>query len=557
MNIDQQYHYHSISPKETAEKLDSDIEKGLSSEEVKKRREKFGENKLPEKGKKTALMIFIKQFKDFLILILFIAAAISWYVGEMTDVYVILGVILFNAIMGFVQEYKAEKAIESIKKMVKHTTTVIRNGEKKQVDAKEVVPGDIIAVSEGESVPADARLISIKNLQTIEASLTGESEPSTKETEQVDKDTPVADRKSMIFKGTQVGRGTGKAVVTGTAENTEIGKIASSLQEMEKTTSAFKNKTNTLAKIMAGVAITTASIVFIIGYFFRDYEFNEILLVTIATLVSSIPEGLPVVISIVLAIGAKRMAKRNAIIREFTATEMLGSVTTILTDKTGTITQSILTVKKMFINKDLEVQVAGKGYQLEGDITEDDEKRELGDDPRLDKMALIAAYCNDSRIQIEEQEEEEEEEEEFEEDEDEDDDDNEKENDKQQARNPDKTLNDENDDQQDEDPEDNIIKDKKYKKDRTIIEGDKYREIQKTEEYHDERIEDGKRIIEEHVEETHKKIIKVKGEEEKDVDVVVEEEFDEDEDEVDDDNEKVNDKQQARNPDKSLNDENV
>lgn len=501
MDINQQFHYHSISPEQAANKINTNIESGLSSEEVKKRRNQFGENKLPEKGKKTALMIFLKQFKDLLILILFIAAAISWYVGEMTDVYVIVGVILFNAIMGFIQEYKAEKAIESIKKMVKHTTMVIRGGEKQTVQAVEIVPGDLIEIEEGQTIPADARLIKVKNLQVIEASLTGESVPSDKNIEQVDQDAPVADRKSMVFKGTQVARGAGTAIVTGTAEHTEIGKIASSLSEMEKTSSAFKGKTNKLAKIMAAFAIATSAIVFLIGYFFRDYPFEEILLVTIATLVSSIPEGLPVVISIVLAIGAKRMAKSNAIIREFSATEMLGSVTTILTDKTGTITQSILTVKKMFINKDLEVDVSGKGYQLEGVITKDDEELELGQDSRFDKMALIAAYCNNSQIQ--KIEEEEEEEEEFEEDEEHQNKKNDDLNRKKDKRSPNKEDQSEN-----TDADENIKQDKKYREDRKVVEDENYQEIQKTEEYHDERIEDGKHIIEDHKEEIHKKILK-------------------------------------------------
>lgn len=401
MEINQKLPFYNISDDETIVKLKSDKDKGLHYDEVKKRREQFGENKLPEKGKKTALMIFFKQFKDFLILILAIAAGISWYLEEMADVYIIIAVILFNAIMGFTQEFKAEKAIESIKKMVKHTATVIRNGEKERIEATELVPGDLIEIEKGESVPADARLIKIKNLQAIEASLTGESVPVSKEQKIIEDNAPVGDRVNMVFKGTQIARGYCRAVVTATGKQTELGKIASSLSEMKKTTSAFKNKTGKLAKKMAALAIVTATMVFLVGYYVRGFEFEEILLVTIATLVSSIPEGLPVVISIVLAIGAKRMARKNAIIREFSATEMLGSVTTILTDKTGTITQSILTVKKMFINKDLETEVSGKGYQLEGEVTSNGESIQLGQDDRLDKLAVIAAYCNNSSIKDE------------------------------------------------------------------------------------------------------------------------------------------------------------
>lgn len=404
MEIDQKFNYHSVSQEKAAERLGSDPDWGISHEEAEKRKEQYGANKLPEKGRKTAWEIFIKQFKDFLILILAIAAVISWIIGEMADVYIIAGVILFNAIMGFVQEYRAEKAIQSIKKLVKHNTNVIRSGEEQTMESEEVVPGDLIVLKEGMTVPADAKLIKAKNLRTIEASLTGESVPSEKATGEEAEDAPLGDRSSMVFKGTQVARGSGKALVTATGLETEIGSIAGSLTEMETTTSAFKDKTGRLAKIMAGLAVSTALIVFLVGYFGRGFEFSEILLVTIATMVSSIPEGLPVVISIVLAIGARQMAKKNAIIREFTATEMLGSVTTILTDKTGTLTESLLTVKKMFINEDLETTVSGQGYETTGAIETEEGKLKYGQDARFDKMALIAAYCNTAKTEVTEEE---------------------------------------------------------------------------------------------------------------------------------------------------------
>src|SRR6056297_3019381 len=172
MDVDQKFHYHAISGTETAEKLSTDREEGLSQRDVEERKEKFGENKLPEKGRKTAFKIFIKQFKDFLILILAIAAGISWYIGEMADVYIILAVILFNAIMGFVQEYRAEKAIESIKNLVKKKAFVLREGKEKEIESEEIVPGDIIVLKEGSTIPADGRLIKTKDLHTSEASLT-------------------------------------------------------------------------------------------------------------------------------------------------------------------------------------------------------------------------------------------------------------------------------------------------------------------------------------------------------------------------------------------------
>lgn len=377
-----------------------DPDNGLSEDEVKQRRKKHGKNKIPEKGTTSPLKIFIKQFKDFLILILFIAAAVSFYAGQMVNGYIILGVILFNASMGFFQEYRAEKAVESIKSLVKHKINVLRGGKKSKIDSQDIVLGDIIILEEGDSIPADARLLQVKNLRIDESSLTGESEPVKKTADKkLKKGTPIADQENMVWKGTYIVKGSGKALVVSIGEETEIGKIAKSLLNIKKGDSNFRKKTSRLAKKMAGIAVLTSIIVFSVGYFYRDFEFNEILLVTIATMVSSIPEGLPVVISIVLAIGAKRMANKNAIIREFTATEVLGSVSTILTDKTGTITQSVLTVKRIFGADLKEYEVDGQGHELKGDIKDEDKsiKAESASDV-LKKILLIVNYGTKAKI---------------------------------------------------------------------------------------------------------------------------------------------------------------
>jgi len=394
-------HYLAKSVEEALEELSVDREKGLSDSEVHNRKEQYGPNELPKKEGASPVKLFFKQFKDFLILILFLAAGISVYAGQMANAYIILGVILFNAIMGFIQEYRAEKAVESIKNIVKQKATVLRGGERKTIVAKALVPGDIVLLEEGQTIPADCRLIEVKNLRTAEATLTGESEPVAKQTDTVKKDADLIDRTNMVWKGTHVVKGSGQAVVTATGKETEIGKIASSLSEMDQAESNFRKKTARLAKKMAAIAVCTSIVVFCLGYFYRDFAFNEILLVTIATMVSSIPEGLPVVISIVLAIGANRMAQRNAIIREFTATEVLGSVSTILTDKTGTITQSVLTVKKLVGADQAEMQVSGQGYQLGGKIQQEEDEEEVqvgSDQPILTKLLLIAAYCNQATI---------------------------------------------------------------------------------------------------------------------------------------------------------------
>jgi len=300
-DINQKLPYHSLDADECISKLNSS-KKGLQEEEVNKRFEQFGPNELQEKERTSVLKLIIKQFKDFLVLILIIAAIIAFLSGKMIDVYVIIGVIIVNAAIGFFQEFKAEKSVAALKKLIKHDATVIRNGEEQVIPATKLVPGDIIQIDEGKSVPADARLLEIKNFRAVEASLTGESLPIDKKTEKLKEDIPLADRKNMIFKGTHIARGSAKAIVTATGQKTELGKIAESLQEVEEEESEFRKKTRKLAKIMAVIAGSSAAIVFAIGYFLRGLEFNEVLMVTIAVLVSAVPEGLPAVLSIVLAI---------------------------------------------------------------------------------------------------------------------------------------------------------------------------------------------------------------------------------------------------------------
>ncbi|MFO7880675.1 MAG: HAD-IC family P-type ATPase [Bacteroidales bacterium] len=395
--INQKSPYHGYSAEEAMQRLKTDKD-GLDEQEAEKREEKYGPNKLPEKNQTNILQLIIKQFKDFLILILAIAAIISWLSGSMVDVYVIIGVILVNATIGFLQEYRAEKAVDALKKMIKLEAVALRSGEPQTILAARLVPGDIIELNEGDSVPADARIIEQKNLQVEESSLTGESVPVSKTSDSLEKETSLPDRKNMVFKGTHVSRGGCKAVVTAIGENTELGKIAESLQDVEKKRSEYRKKTARLAKIMAGIAISTASIVFVLGYFVRDLDFNEVLLVTIATLVSSVPEGLPAVLSIVLAIGANRMAKQNAIIREFTATETAGSLNMIISDKTGTITTSILTVKKLIFPDGESYDVTGDGYELKGAIKKDKKNVKIQDNKNLGKALSIAAHCHDASV---------------------------------------------------------------------------------------------------------------------------------------------------------------
>ncbi|MBS0009943.1 MAG: HAD-IC family P-type ATPase [Bacteroidales bacterium] len=400
MDINQNFPWHSIDAEDAIKRLKSD-KNGLDHDERQKRLRQFGENKLEEKGKASILSLIFKQFKDFLVYVLLAAALISYFAGHSIDFWVIIGVIIVNATIGFFQEYKAEKSIESLKKLLSHEASIMENGERSIVDVARLVPGDILLLDEGKAVPADGRIIRSKNLQVVEASLTGESLPAGKTEEALDEDTPLADRKNMVYKGTHVARGSCKVVVSATAEKTELGKIAESLKEVGEKESRFRTLTAQIAKIMAGIAVVTAIIVFIVGYFIRDFGFEESLLVTIATMVSSIPEGLPAVLSVVLAIGANRMAKQNAIIREFTATETAGSLNVILSDKTGTITQGILTIKKIFIPGNDEYTVTGEGYEMQGEVRSGGSEVSVKDKPLLAKSILIAGHCNDAGIKQE------------------------------------------------------------------------------------------------------------------------------------------------------------
>jgi len=400
MDINQNFPWHSIDADDAIERLNSD-RNGLNRDERQERLRQYGENKLEEKEKTGILSLIFKQFRDFLVYVLLVAAVISYFAGHSIDFWVIIGVILVNATIGFFQEYKAEKSIESLKKLLSHEAVIMEAGERSIVDVERLVPGDILLLDEGKAVPADGRIIRSKNLQMVEASLTGESLPAGKSEETLDKDTPLADRKNMVYKGTHVARGSCKVVVCATAGNTELGKIAESLKEVGEKESRFRKLTAQIAKIMAAIAVITALIVFIVGYFIRDFGFEESLLVTIATMVSSIPEGLPAVLSVVLAIGANRMAAKNAIIREFTATETAGSLNVILSDKTGTITQGVLTIKKIFIPGDDEYYVSGEGYEMQGEVKSGDSEVSVRDNPLLAKSILIAGNCNDASIKQE------------------------------------------------------------------------------------------------------------------------------------------------------------
>ncbi len=389
--------WHATSIADVLNILNSNAQ-GLSATEATARLQKYGPNELPDVGQKHWIWILLKQFRSLLIFILFAAAVISWFTDHRVDTFVIFFVISVNASIGFVQELKAQRAVASLRGMLQPKARVLRDGASLHVPAREIVPGDIIVLEEGDSIPADARLIESKNLRAIEAPLTGESVPVNKSTASLPEATGMSDRHNMVRKGTFIAGGFAKAVVTGTAMDTAIGEIAKSLESIKIGRTNFQIKTDTLARHMAFIALGSAVLLFVAVYFFQDVELSDILLISIAALVSSIPEGLPAVLAIVLAVGANRMARRNAIISEFTATETLGAVTTILTDKTGTLTQNTLTVRRVSVPGAADWEVGGEGWEPSGKfetggVTVDPRGEEL-----LTQILHIAAWSNNSDI---------------------------------------------------------------------------------------------------------------------------------------------------------------
>lgn len=389
--------YHSLSIEEVIRKQKSD-KNGLSIKEAKFRLERDGLNEIIEKKKFTHLLALLRQFKSLFVYILILAAVISYLIGHILDVYVI-GVVLFiNASIGFFQDYKAEKAVSALKKMVVTFTKVYRNGELQQINSKEIVVGDVILLEEGDKIPADARIIDSKNLKTNESSLTGESLPIDKTEKQLAEKTILADRRNMVYFGTFVASGTAKAIIVSTGKNTVIGKLALSIEKIKTRKYHFHEKTDKLAMQMGVIAFAGAFLTFLIGFFLRDLEFTEIFIFTISSLVSGIPEGLVAVLTITLSIGALRMSRRKAIIRNLPAIETLGVVSTIITDKTGTLTQNVMSIEKIALASGEEVQITGEGWIPKGEFTINHKKIIPLEKPNLKKLLHIASICNNSYL---------------------------------------------------------------------------------------------------------------------------------------------------------------
>ena len=326
---------------------------GLSAEEARIRLEKNGPNVLKEKAKKTLFMMFLDQFRDFMILVLMAAAVISGIVGELSDTIPIIVIVILNAVIGFVQEYRAEKAMEALKAMAAHSAIVVREGLQQQIRASELVPGDIVVLHAGKIMPADLRLVETAQLKAAEAALTGESVPVDKHPDVLeDENVPIGDRKNMAFKGTVVSYGRGKGIVIATGMNTELGRIATMLQEEEEVKTPLQKRLAAFGRKLSAAVFVICAFIFGIGLL-RGEAPLIMLLTAISLAVAAIPEALPAVITISLALGARKMVKQNALIRKLPAVETLGSVTYICSDKTGTLTQNKMTVEEMYLDGEI------------------------------------------------------------------------------------------------------------------------------------------------------------------------------------------------------------
>jgi P-type Ca2+ transporter type 2C len=343
------YDWHQLNADEAMDRLHSSGS-GLLPEEARKRLEHFGPNALIEKKRKSLLMMFLDQFKDFMILVLIVAALVAGIIGEPSDTIAIAVIVLLNAVLGFVQEYRSEKAMAALKKLAAPSAAVIRNGRFETITADGLVPGDLVVLEAGQVVPADIRLIETIRLQTEEAALTGESMPVEKQTEELpEAHLPVGDRRNMAYKGTMVTYGRGRGLVTATGMETEIGRIAAMLQAQEEGKTPLQKRLASFGKKIAYAVLAICAIVFVAGLL-RGEPPLLMLLTAISLAVAAIPEALPAVITISLALGAKKLVKQQALIRKLPAVETLGSVTYICSDKTGTLTLNRMTVEEVYVD---------------------------------------------------------------------------------------------------------------------------------------------------------------------------------------------------------------
>ncbi|MCK4482327.1 HAD-IC family P-type ATPase, partial [Candidatus Bathyarchaeota archaeon] len=391
--------WHSMEIKEVMRALNVTMN-GLSSEEVQRRLQEFGPNELKKEKRKSPFKLFLEQFTDILIIILLIATALSFAVGEAYDGIVIIAIVMACAVLGFTQEYKAEKALEALKKMTAPTATVLRDGKELELQTRDVVPGDVILLHTGDKVPADARLIEAINMKTDEASLTGESTPVNKNVKPLPEETIVSDRRNAVFTGTVVVYGRGKAVVTSTSMDTEFGKIARMVQVTEEEETPLEKRMGHVGKWIGLLSIAVCAVVAIFGIY-KGRGILDMVLWAISLAVAAVPEALPAVVTGALAVGMYRMARENCIVRRLPAVETLGCTSVVCSDKTGTMTKGEMTVQRIYVN-DKALKVTGVGYEPQGEFLFEDEKLDPTKEKELYTLLKAATLCNDAKLEKEE-----------------------------------------------------------------------------------------------------------------------------------------------------------
>ena len=382
---------------EVIKKHNSDPNRGLTSDEAAKRLEKFGPNVIESSNKKSLAKKIIEQIADPMVILLVLASIVSAFTGDTVEAVIIIAIVVINAIMSIIQEGRAEDSVAALQKMSSPEATIIRDGGRKKVKAEELVPGDIVIIETGDIIPADMRLLESSNLQIDESSLTGESVAVEKDSSvEFDSEVGIGDRDNFAFSSSIVTYGHGKGLVTATGSETEIGKIATSLESVEAKDTPLQKQLKKLSKLLAILVVIVSILVFVVGYFRSEMGLLDNFMVAVSLAVAAIPEGLTAVVTIVLSIGMNRMAERKAIVKNLLSVETLGSTTVICSDKTGTLTQNEMTITKVYTNGD-EFEVEGSGYEPKGDIR-DSKGEVINDHDQIKLLMTIASLCNDANL---------------------------------------------------------------------------------------------------------------------------------------------------------------